>query len=152
MTAFDSALLPPADPPTAIADLTFGEQAVCLVRTLDMLDEVYPARIARGQATQEGAEAHKRCLLACAETLNKLANGEDPRPGVKIRTAESERLLAEIELFSPRSAPRRSPGELVAFAAPGMKRSGGKKYERPFEDELPGELQGSGEDFGHELE
>ena len=60
--------------------------------------------------------------------LDRLACGEDPRAGVKIRTEAAERELA--------ARGRRPPEELATFVAPAVKRGSGKKHERPFDDDL----------------
>ena len=88
-----------------------------VMRTIEKLKEMYPPRIARGLDTEAAAEMHELCLLACAETLNKLACNEDPRPGVKIRSEETR-------------------AELAKCLGPAARRGSGKKHERPFDDDL----------------
>ena len=153
-TTFDSALLPPADPPQSVPKLTFGDQVLAIIKTIDLLEKVFPDMIARGQITDGATEALKVRLLACAETLYKLANGEDPRPGVAILSGEDAHRVSEkpSDPFAPRAAPRKSPEELHALSAPAAKKDSRKKHERPFVDELPAQLQPISEGFGHDLD
>jgi hypothetical protein len=88
-----------------------------VMRTIEKLKEMYPPRIARGLDTEAAASMHELCLLACAETLNRLACGEDPRVGVKIRSEAAR-------------------AELAKCLGPAARRGSGKKHERPFDDEL----------------
>ena len=116
-TEYKSWELPPAAPTPAIPTLSFRDQQMTVMRTIEVLKDMYPARIARGQATEDAANMHTLCLLACAETLNKLACNEDPRPGVKIRS-EAQR------------------AELAKCLGPAARRGSRKKHERPFDDDL----------------
>ena len=116
-TTYKSWELPPAAPIPAIPILSFRDQQMTIMRTIEKLKEMYPPRIARGLDTEAAASMHELCLLACAETLNKLACNEDPRAGVKIRSEETR-------------------AELARCLGPAKRSGGGKKWERPFDDGL----------------
>ena len=116
-TQYKSWELPPAAPIPVIPTLSFRDQQMTIVRTIEVLKDMYPSRIARGQATEAAAGMHELCLLACAETLNKLACGEDPRAGVKIRSEAAR-------------------AELAKCLGPAVRRGSGKRHKRPFDDDL----------------
>jgi hypothetical protein len=63
--------------------IKLNRQKVGVSRAIDILNEIYPARILQKHktppATQEGYEAHIECLKAVLETLDGLDNQQDMR-------------------------------------------------------------------------
>lgn len=54
-------------------------QKVAVLRALDILEEIYPARIAQKKTDQDKVNAHIKCLKAAMCTLDELNHGVDQR-------------------------------------------------------------------------
>lgn len=57
------------------------KQKQAVVRAMEILEEIYPARIGNKRATKEGAATHIAWLQAALETIDLLDEGKDAREG-----------------------------------------------------------------------
>ncbi len=55
-------------------------QKVAIARAIDILREIYPARIEQKKATEKGQETHLAWLNAAMISLDLADNGKDIRP------------------------------------------------------------------------
>ena len=55
------------------------DQKMAIKRAIEILDEIYPARIAQQKATQAGRDKHLLWLLAALNTIDQADRGHDVR-------------------------------------------------------------------------
>lgn len=58
-------------------------QKMAVLRAIDILKEIYPARIAQKKTDDDKAAAHLKCLRAALGTLDELDHGIDQRESLR---------------------------------------------------------------------
>lgn len=62
-----------------VHEISLDKQAVAINRAIDILEEIYPARVLQKKAKEEGVSIHIQYLKAAARTIDGLSHHKDMR-------------------------------------------------------------------------